>query len=401
MRHFAWIINSDEERWLSSEKLLSNSYLFPSQDDDLASRLAGSVVFVFLRGRNGDFLSRKLSIQSVERVIDEASFNGFMLNVNLLSSFAITAKYSSSNVNCRLDRYLHLSLGITELDDATLNTVFEKIKLNSAIRFTHPHAENLIVEKPSMILNPTMTSASLLIKTVIKNHALDSIWGSVDFPNPFINFTYEYLRQWNVDNLPKWKKTLKNYLPQNSDNKIIGIKQPTDSCPEVDINFERIKPDYILTRSFVSRADGSDCHNSLEKTENAEKRHQEILKDISLRLIALGLIPMQSSSIDLAINNIDSHYSFFEIKTANSKNAISQSGKGAFQLAMYSYAANKAGLVIKGCHLIIESINDEVNLFLEGSLRILDISLLIYDSKKDWPNRLSDITGNPFDFGSN
>lgn len=400
MRYFAWIINSDEENWLSSDKLLSNSYLFPSQDEELASSLAGSVVFVFLKGRNGDFLSRQLSIQSVERVIDETLFKGYMLNVNLLASFVITAKYSSSNMNCRLDSPLELPLGISELDEMTHNAILEKIKLNSAIRFTHPRAESLIVKKPANILNPTITSASLLIKTVIQNHALDSIWGSVDFPNPFINFTYEYLRQWNVDNLTTWKKTLRNYLIQNAGNKITGIRQPIDSCPEVDINFEKVNPDFIFTRSFVSRADESDCHNSLEKTENAEKRHQEILKDISLRLMALGLIPMQSSSIDLAIRNADSSYSFFEIKTTHSKNAIAQSGKGAFQLAIYSYAANKAGLDIKSCCLIIESINDEFNSFLNGSLNILGIPLLIYDSNKDWPNRLSDIAGNPFDFGN-
>ncbi len=397
MKYFTWIINANEESFFVSKELLSNSYFFPSSDEDLASNLVGGEIFLILRGGQGDILIRKLNVQSVEEKIeDDNSILGFVLNINLLQSFAITTSYSTGVESAIIHSSFKLPLGIRMANDEMLHEINSTIKRNSFIRFKEPSSRELTLEKPSNLF-PNSACASMLIKSIIKHHSLDRIWGTISFQNPFLCFAHAYLSFWRTDNISTWENILKRYLVSATSDTPASIQKPPDAAPNVDVNFELIKPDQIFARKYIAATDAFLEDNRLEKTENAEKRHQLMLKDISERILALGLSPLQSTSIDLAIkrNNL---YSFFELKTTNCQNAISQAGKGVFQLGMYSTAAKQAGLILSDVFLIVEPINNEFDSFLYESVKSLGIKLIFYSAQKPWPERLYVISGKPFNF---
>jgi hypothetical protein len=161
--------------------------------------------------------------------------------------------------------------------------------------------------------------------------------------------------------------------------------------PIVDIEFEPIIVEKISSRKFHAIDYNYDVDSIMVKTEDAEKRHQEILKDICKYLINCKIQPMQSSSIDLAVRK-NFEYHIFEIKTTNKKNIISQVAKGIFQLALYSEALINAGKKCSKRTLVFETERDPlIETFIKNAAKSLNIDVMYYFSNNNWPNKLSPI----------
>ena len=160
------------------------------------------------------------------------------------------------------------------------------------------------------------------------------------------------------------------------------------NVPSVDTEFYEIEPGKIYAREFVS-VDSKlrNIEEALNKTEHAEKIHQAMLKDISEYLIANGVTPYESSSIDLLFRT-RGVLNIFEIKSSNGDNIMSQASKGAFQLACYLNEINKdydnlsARLVLH----VIQS--PELQKYVVEALLMLGIEVLFYDPSRPWPSRI-------------
>ena len=121
---------------------------------------------------------------------------------------------------------------------------------------------------------------------------------------------------------------------------------------------------------------------------SAEKRHQEMLKDIAEYLLSQGRQAFQTSSVDLALMK-GTELSIFELKSVNEENAFSQVEKGLFQLLYYGDALRQCGYLIAESGLVIEA-NLPVSA-VEVFRRILNdvgVTLHVYDASKAWPDRL-------------
>ncbi len=160
------------------------------------------------------------------------------------------------------------------------------------------------------------------------------------------------------------------------------------NVPCVDTEFSEIEPGKIHAREFVSTDSKlRDMEVGLKKTERAEKIHQAMLKDISEYLIRNGIRPYESGSIDLLYSS-SGRLNVFEIKSANVDNILSQSSKGAFQLACYlnelsrDYHNLSARLVLHQTH------SPQLQNYAVDALLRLGVEVLFYDPVKAWPNRI-------------
>ncbi len=159
-------------------------------------------------------------------------------------------------------------------------------------------------------------------------------------------------------------------------------------APSVDTEFSEIEPGKIYAREFVS-ADSklSSLEEALKKTEHAEKIHQAMLKDISEYLITNGIKPYESGSIDLLYRS-RKKLNVFEIKSSNIDNILSQSSKGAFQLACYLNELSKDYDNLNARLVLHVTQSPELQKYAVEALLRLGIEVLFYDPGKSWPNRI-------------
>lgn len=160
------------------------------------------------------------------------------------------------------------------------------------------------------------------------------------------------------------------------------------NAPYVDTEFSEIEPGKIYAREFVS-VDSKlrNLEEAINKTEHAEKIHQAMLKDISEFLLTNGITPYESSSIDLLYRSREK-LNIFEIKSSNVDNILSQSSKGAFQLACYLNELSKDYDNLNARLVLHMTESNELQNYAVEALRRLGIEVLFYDPGKSWPNRI-------------
>ena len=161
------------------------------------------------------------------------------------------------------------------------------------------------------------------------------------------------------------------------------------SMPEVDLSLVPINPNEIRIRRFVARRKSISVDEMLQKTEAAEKRHQEMLKDIASQLMKNGHEVFQSESIDMAIK-CDAGLLVYELKSIDCANAVSQIAKGFFQLLYYSDALTECGVSVVGKGLIVESnLTEDMSNTFSRILGNSGIDLYFYNPQCQWPERVS------------
>lgn len=127
--------------------------------------------------------------------------------------------------------------------------------------------------------------------------------------------------------------------------------------------------------------------DALRKTERAEGRHQEILKDCYEFLISKNFKPLMNVNVDLAYEAFSGFY-IFEIKSANVFNFRDQVLKGFVQVLEYTHTFQGAGHKVSGSAVIVEAPYEDCDIaYYESLLSRHGVRLVVYDSKLDWPSR--------------
>ena len=156
----------------------------------------------------------------------------------------------------------------------------------------------------------------------------------------------------------------------------------------VDDEFRDIDPKKIVARKFIASAPDISLGFSLEKTEEAEKRHQHILRDVATHLLNSGMCPKESGSIDLALE-IGEKIFVAEIKSATWKNFLSQGSKGLFQALSYAIAIRNAGWERVVEMLIMErkGADDDIHRLSQVGEKC-GVRIFLYNEDEPWPERV-------------
>ncbi len=165
----------------------------------------------------------------------------------------------------------------------------------------------------------------------------------------------------------------------------------TLAAPVVDLLFTPIVPENIFAREYVFGPAQSDTSAHSEKTNAAEKAHQDILRRLSARLISFGLVPYQSESIDLMVEFEGCLY-LFEIKSATPENFHDQAGNGIVQLLKYQVAMrNESPIGVVPALVIQEPGSGDAVKFVSDMALIAGIKVVPLSLSSDWPSNTSEL----------
>ena len=159
--------------------------------------------------------------------------------------------------------------------------------------------------------------------------------------------------------------------------------------PMVDTFLEEIDPEKISPRTFVARSADSSLE-WLDKTNDAERAHEQILKDLVLHLKSEGFKVYKTRSFDLFAKKGDNRL-LWEIKSASRYNAVSQGEKGIVQLLRYSVAlSNVKDIPIRFILLLQDSGLPAAQDYLSKMAARTGSELFLYSAGKDWPQKICD-----------
>jgi hypothetical protein len=400
MTSFIWMIHRDKENSLGLHGV-APSYLVPKDlfRHDL-SELQGSTLWVVLGG-NAYRLALVIRVSAVDRILDGYHKGDILVTTNMCESIKIGEKYvslSSFNID-----FLEVPReGLSKPSESDLFSLRNTLKRNVSIRLAPPSTRSLSDIEIDLLPQRLITLVGTLYQAITSSVNLQDIWGDGKDREyqlkPYASFVRLYVKNRlpQIDFTDLEEEVLKrdpffNLLHFSPSNSNTAHSFETSIVPRFDDLFRLINPEQIYARAFSSsELSELDLHESIKKTEAAEKKHQEILKDVSAYLMMQNLKVFQSTSVDLAYCLSGVLY-VLEIKTAHSKNAVSQAAKGIFQLGSYVNGLSNSFKGVAPILLIQKTDNDSLNAFISSTAATLGIKVLLYDEGLDWPDKAKDL----------
>ena len=395
MSDLVWILDVDKGSSFGSSGV-SGSYIIPRNEIDFEPKyLAGRKLWVVLRGYE-DRLLLLIKIGKVERIIEGYYTGDYWVSsdmtgsIKLVSDFAGAARYATVSTGTSM-------FGVSELSQETSDALVLLVRRSVQTKLLPPDKRWLSQVVFQLVPSNDRLLAKSALRAIVSHLTLEQVWmnGSGDRLGAFSNYACALLMEKIgvkpsssiVDDLKAFDPLSVIFAEKNSGAER-GARDRSCNAPCVDTEFSEIEPGKIYAREFVSvDSNLRNLEESLNKTEHAEKIHQAMLKDISEFLLMNGVTPYESSSIDLLYRSKEK-LNVFEIKSSNTDNILSQSSKGAFQLACYLNELSKdydnlnARLVLH----VIES--PELQKYAVEALLRLGIEALFYDPGKSWPKRI-------------
>lgn len=400
MPDFIWVLPRDKAASLG-ESGVSSTYIIPRAHVRVnISDLLNGLIWVVLRGES-DRLVLVIKAYEVDTILEGYYKNDFMIKPDMQNSLRIGSVFNqlSSFVT---DVSAAASEGISEISLVDVDKLSFLLKNNASVRLTPPNNKslNFPVENPPK--NQELL-ARMVTQIAVSSFNFNDIWCDGQKKryraSPYASFAKAYIEyQFPKINLLEIEDVLVSSDPYTSIlfRKFENKEPPhmlvsSGSVPRVDAIFKTLDPNQIFAREF-STSDLSTLNllDQIKKTEAAEHRHQEILRDVTRYLIGQGIHPFQSESVDLAYKLNDTLH-LFEIKTANLENAVSQASKGAFQLACYKNALAKNYEDIAISLLLEDTGSVDLNDFILDAVQTLGIRIYFYNGDKPWPLRLPNL----------
>ena len=395
MSDLVWVL--DVERGLSFGRAgVSGSYILPKNEIDFEPKsIAGQRLWIVLR-RQEDRLLLLVKVKKLERIIDGYHSGDYWISPDMAGSIKLASDYMGAA------RYVATStrdfaLGLSQLPQETSDALSALIKNSIQTKLLPPDKSSLAKVDLQLLPSNDRRLAQVALRAVVSHLTLEQVWanGTGDRLGAFSNYACALLAE-KLGAKPSIGvvRDLKFFDPVSV---IFAEERPTSErserhcnylAPSVDTEFSEIEPEKIYAREFISSSVKlTNTEDSLKKTEHAEKIHQTMLKDISAYLITKGIKPYESGSIDL-LYRTNERLNLIEIKSANIDNILSQSSKGAFQLACYLNELSKDYHNLSARLVLHVTQSPELQNYAVDALIKLGIEVLFYDPSKSWPNRI-------------
>lgn len=401
MHDFIWVLPRDKAASLG-EVGVSTTYILPRAHVTVdASELIGKFIWVVFRGEN-DRLALVLKAQEVDTILDGYYQDDFVLKPDLQNSLRIGSSFNKL-ASFAIEFASKAGEGFSEISLTDAEKFLLLLKNNNTVRLIPPANKiltNFIVENPPR--NQALL-ARMVTQIAVSSFNFNDIWCDgrhkkyrsapyASMAKAYIEHKFPRINLLEIDNELVSSDPYTSILNRKFEiDKSEQMSIPNGQAPRVDAIFKVLDPNQIYSRKF-SAADLSmlDSIERIKKTEAAEHRHQEILRDVARYLLGEGIQPFQSGSVDLAYK-LDETLQVFEIKTTNFENAISQAAKGAFQLACYKNALALDYESIAISLLLEDTGNADLNSFILQTMETLGISTYFYKVEIPWPDRLPNL----------
>ncbi len=395
MDNFVWILEASKSTSFGV-KGVSSSYILPkgSMLNVKPESLAGVRIWVLLRG-DEDRLLLSFKTKKIEKILEGYNQNDCLVRTDLLSSFRLVSNYDEA-IKYRTEKIQTLQLGIHSIDNNIIHEFIEIVTDKIPVKLANPDGAILADLDLKILPNSGGLLAISAVRMIVSEFNLNQLWASGKGLKlgAYSNFgkalatqkidshdiAFENLNFGDCDPLA--------ILKQEGE---IGSTSPLRTSKRlhtVDTELTVVSPNNIYAREFLASGNQyKDLESSINKTERAEKFHQDMLKDISEYVISMGIVPYESGSIDLFFDSGE-ELRVCEIKSTTTENIMMQAAKGSFQLACYtSELEHEYDSLV--AYLILEKLDQtEIEQYISQILSRFDIRVLYYNQSVNWPNRV-------------
>lgn len=397
-KDFIWIFNSTSlkagldgpfsfEYHVSKTKMLTD-----------ASGLIDARIWLVVKVKGKYFLYAFLTPNFIEQYVEGSYKGDFLLQTNPYNSVRLLPRIESRET-WALTNLQNGEEGLRRCSNEERTMFLRKLSNNYRLSFSLP-SRSILSSIPKTDFMDIGRAIPEQIKLVLRTLAFGDIARSKSFPTSVSAFggialllLQKSIKNINSPESIELMASLDPFVPDESaepkspkDN----LKTATCIPPLVDTCLEEIDPDKISPRIFIARSENCSL-GWLNKTGEAEKNHEEIIKDIVVYLNSVNLKSYKSRSFDLFTENADSKC-LWEIKSTNEANTVEQGEKGIVQLLRYSAALSDAA--VKNVRfLLLLQINAQYGVFsyLSRMAEMAGVELWLYDKNRDWPNRILNI----------
>jgi len=396
--YFIWVIPGELFPHIGTDGGVSSSYILPNaQAPAEINDLIASSVLIVLRTSEEDVLFARIHISQIEQFDDGLNSGDYILSVDQSKSYRVIGDLNVLRLR-KATNTTQARIGISRMDETIAHAIEQETLNKVPINFRPPSGGALQRIPTPSIFGSAELVANRYIAAVASSLPLDEVWGTPApyVLSPFANFAATKLKKQYghviTEDVREWLICLDpTAVKKLSTNQLTDVNAYTGSIrhPRIDIELKTIDATKIYARKYIASEDSKyDMGEMLAQTERAEKRHQDILRDVTLYIQNAGITPLQSRSIDLSVDN-NGRLTIFEIKTISTANVLNQTGKGIFQLLCYRAALAKAGMEPRNLVLILESPDsEEIENFVLNILDQINIKVLFYNITSQWPSRL-------------
>lgn len=398
-KNFIWTFN---DAALSSglNGLFSLEYHMPGSKMKVSpEELAGSRVWLAVKSGNDTFLYALLNPTVVELYQEGKYKDDFLIQCEPFSSVRFLPRHE---VHEPWQLPFNVEDGIRECTNEEQVAIFELIERNQRVGFAAP-PRSLLDSIPRTAFTDLESAVPDQLMSALRTTAFGDASRSRSMPESIsalggitftiLKSTHPHLNEMQVVDL------IASLDPLAKTDSTEKIKSPKDILrvlsslpPVVDIFFEEIDPEKISPRTFVAKTTDSSLE-WLDKTNDAERAHENILKDVVLYLKEKGFKVSKTRSFDLFAEKGDARL-LCEIKSANEYNSVAQGEKGVMQLLRYSTALDDEKMAgIRFVLLLQHSNVSAVHEYLSKMIHRVGLDLWLYNSDKEWPQRVINIEG--------
>jgi len=347
MSDFAWVFPDRmlrQRNEFSGEWIISQRHVHvPWQD------LIGSSVWLIKSVAGKRIIFGHLKVIKAGKAVSDIGKDTVTIIVDRCLSFGVLPK--SNDVLAWEIAKLDGNLGLRVMTEAELRELRTVIKTNKTFSLRKNASPPSAIKSVSLNL-PVHTLARKVFSAITSTHALGDLRYSSkqESSTPFGEVAINAIPL-NFPNVGKIKSEMLRLDKEVAEilTGVKGAKRVSQAKASglrmraVDTDLVVINPNSISSRLFFASAfDLPKGKNAIEKTQKAEKRHQNILKAMATALKSLNLQPMQSGSVDLATVYKDRLF-IFEIKSAHSANLVAQTKHALIQILEYRMAFQKEG----------------------------------------------------------
>jgi hypothetical protein len=386
-----------------SERLFATATFpqqFVSSPDEMRvdpSELAGSRVWLLARSAEGYLLFGHLVIETVSLIEGGRDKGFFILEADRSSSFRILP-HDRDSLNSWIIRKVTIGDGIWPCSDELESLLIGALKENQSIMYglTRRGGFNALPKPPSHLFGRAI--GRHFFQEALSRFALGELaqWEKRTDLSPYgivvlVNCSALEYGQDAINEFTLLDSRITSLLEPGGFDRIHRDLEIPAPLYLVDTRLTPLVPEAVVARKFFSRKETIDLRAGLTKTQEAESRHQAILRDISRFLLSKGVQPLESRSLDIAYWNSKKLF-LAEVKSATDANFLDQSRRGIIQLLEYKLAFEQDGFHVGNMTIFIEAIQDPMSMLYARKLAsYANIELLIYDNKVAWPDRVERI----------
>lgn len=394
MNNLIWILPKEKSS-LFKTRGISREYLVPARYAEKIKKVKiGAKILVFLRDKT-DRLFLIISVEGIEEILEGINKNDFLITANLSESLKIGSDFKEIKEHEILIRQKPAP-GIHVFSGPDTNRIIKKLFEKPIIKMLKPDVTRLIQNRPHQLFQPFINKYSYFTNVITENFNLVDVWQIADTPEngPFSDFGIKmYESTFNKKVVSEKSRFLKSdpfkNLLKGNDKTYIAANRIQEAEEIYLLETEKIFARKYVLRNPVLQT----LENALNKTEEAEKRHQDILRDICSFLDEKKIIPFFNSAIDLLFFYKNTTH-IVEIKSCNSKNILSQASKGLLQLALLKNKYKKEHINIRPVLILEKTSQEKTEKIINESLNEIGISTIPYNKDRSWPDRAENLLCN-------